>query len=86
MFQVGSGKSSLLHSILGEMRLIQGLIISQGSIAYVPQVSLSLLNKKNKNFSTLDAHACFVILQVPWIQSGSVRDNILFGDNFDTKR
>ncbi|XP_042377107.1 ABC transporter C family member 13-like isoform X1 [Zingiber officinale] len=58
--EVGSGKSSLLHSILGEMRLIQGLIISQGSIAYVPQV--------------------------PWIQSGSVRDNILFGDNFDTKR
>ncbi|KAG6511042.1 hypothetical protein ZIOFF_029091 [Zingiber officinale] len=58
--EVGSGKSSLLHSILGEMRLIQGLIISQGSIAYVPQV--------------------------PWILSGSVRDNILFGDNFDTKR
>ncbi|XP_065007832.1 ABC transporter C family member 13 isoform X1 [Musa acuminata AAA Group] len=58
--EVGSGKSSLLCSVLGEMRLIQGFILSHGSIAYVPQV--------------------------PWILSGSVRDNILLGDNFDTIR
>ncbi|WOK92133.1 hypothetical protein Cni_G00824 [Canna indica] len=58
--EVGSGKSSLLYSILGEMRLVHGFILSQGSIAYVPQV--------------------------PWILSGSVRDNILLGDNFNAKR
>ncbi|URE01087.1 ABC transporter transmembrane region [Musa troglodytarum] len=58
--EVGSGKSSLLCSVLGEMRIIQGFILSHGSIAYVPQV--------------------------PWILSGSVRDNILLGDNFDTIR
>ncbi|KAG1326564.1 putative ABC transporter C family member 5 [Cocos nucifera] len=58
--EVGSGKSSLLNSILGEMHLIHGVIQSCGSIAYVPQV--------------------------PWIQSGSVRDNILFGKEYDARR
>ncbi|XP_019052127.1 PREDICTED: ABC transporter C family member 13 isoform X2 [Nelumbo nucifera] len=55
--EVGSGKSSLLNSILGEMRLIHGSIHCWGSIAYVP-----------------------------WILSGTIRDNILFGKNYDAKR
>ncbi|XP_021821855.1 ABC transporter C family member 13 isoform X1 [Prunus avium] len=58
--EVGSGKSSLLNSILGEMRLVHGSVYSCGSIAYVPQV--------------------------PWIQSGTIRDNILFGKHYDPKR
>lgn len=59
-FQVGSGKSSLLNSIIGEMSVISGSVNSCGSIAYVPQV--------------------------PWILSGSLRDNILLGKEFDTRR
>ncbi|KAH9667477.1 multidrug resistance-associated protein 11 [Citrus sinensis] len=55
--EVGSGKSSLLNSILGEMMLTHGSIHASGSIAYVPQV--------------------------PWILSGTIRDNILFGKNYD---
>ncbi|KAA8540550.1 hypothetical protein F0562_024531 [Nyssa sinensis] len=58
--EVGSGKSSLLNSILGEMRLINGSVHSSGSIAYVPQV--------------------------PWILSGTIRDNILFGKEYDPRR
>ncbi|PON77820.1 ATP-binding cassette containing protein [Parasponia andersonii] len=58
--EVGSGKSSLLNSILGEMRLVHGSIQSSGSMAYVPQV--------------------------PWILSGTIRDNILFGKDYDWKR
>ncbi|KAJ7951988.1 ABC transporter C family member 13 [Quillaja saponaria] len=58
--EVGSGKSSLLYSILREMRLINGSISSNGSMAYVPQV--------------------------PWILSGTIRDNILFGKNYDPER
>ncbi|KAL6144938.1 hypothetical protein ACLB2K_055628 [Fragaria x ananassa] len=58
--EVGSGKSSLLNSILGEMQLVHGSVYSCGSIAYVPQV--------------------------PWILSGTVRDNILFGKQYDPKR
>ncbi|XVF24656.1 hypothetical protein REPUB_Repub13aG0145900 [Reevesia pubescens] len=58
--EVGSGKSSLLNSILGEARLVHGSIYSSGSAAYVPQV--------------------------PWILSGTIRDNILFGKNLDSQR
>ncbi|CAM0913131.1 unnamed protein product [Alopecurus aequalis] len=58
--EVGSGKSSLLNSIIGEMSVISGSIKSCGSIAYVPQV--------------------------PWILSGSLRDNILLGKGLDTRR
>ncbi|XP_047341674.1 ABC transporter C family member 13 [Impatiens glandulifera] len=58
--EVGSGKSSLLNLILGELRLFEGLVHSEGSIAYVPQV--------------------------PWILSGTIRDNILFGKEYDPRR
>ncbi|XP_043706853.1 ABC transporter C family member 13 isoform X2 [Telopea speciosissima] len=58
--EVGSGKSSLLNSILGEMQLTHGSIRSFGSIAYVPQV--------------------------PWILSGTIRDNILLGKDYHAER
>uniref|UniRef100_A0A8R1DMH1 ABC-type glutathione-S-conjugate transporter n=1 Tax=Caenorhabditis japonica TaxID=281687 RepID=A0A8R1DMH1_CAEJA len=35
--RVGSGKSSLLHALLGEMNKISGSVQVNGSIAYVPQ-------------------------------------------------
>ncbi|ESQ55603.1 hypothetical protein EUTSA_v10024220mg [Eutrema salsugineum] len=58
--EVGSGKTSLLNSLLGEMQCVHGSILLNGSVAYVPQV--------------------------PWILSGTLRENILFGKNFDSKR
>ncbi|KAL0738072.1 hypothetical protein Bca4012_014282 [Brassica carinata] len=58
--EVGSGKTSLLNSLLGEMQCVHGSIQLNGSVAYVPQV--------------------------PWILSGTVRENILFGKTFDSKR
>ncbi|KAL3511976.1 hypothetical protein ACH5RR_024693 [Cinchona calisaya] len=58
--EVGSGKSSLLNLILGEMRLINGSIHLTGSTTYVPQI--------------------------PWILSGTIRDNILFGRDFNPTR
>jgi ABC-type multidrug transport system fused ATPase/permease subunit len=57
---VGSGKSSLLSCILGEMPKISGEVNLHGSTAYVSQS--------------------------PWIQSGKIQDNILFGMEIDTDR
>ncbi|XP_058507568.1 canalicular multispecific organic anion transporter 1 [Solea solea] len=34
---VGSGKSSLVSALLGEMHIVKGLVNIQGSLAYVPQ-------------------------------------------------
>lgn len=58
--EVGSGKSSLLNTILGEMNLTKGFIQSSGSVSYVPQI--------------------------PWILSGTIRDNVIFGKDYDLRR
>ncbi|XP_039950445.1 multidrug resistance-associated protein 1 isoform X2 [Bactrocera tryoni] len=57
---VGSGKSSLIHALLGEMDKLSGRVNTVGSIAYVPQQA--------------------------WIQNATLRDNILFGLQYDRKR
>ena len=57
---VGSGKTSLLMAILGELPTINGTVSVDGRIAYVPQL--------------------------PWVSSGTIRDNILFGRPFDNGR
>lgn len=57
---VGSGKSSLLSAILGEINLMQGNVKVKGGISYASQ----------------DA----------WVFGASVRQNILFGENFERQR
>ncbi|XP_022716767.1 ABC transporter C family member 3-like [Durio zibethinus] len=57
---VGSGKSSLLSCILGELPKISGTIKLCGTKAYVAQS--------------------------PWIQSGTIEENILFGKEMDRER
>jgi ABC-type multidrug transport system fused ATPase/permease subunit len=54
---VGSGKSSLLSCIIGEIQKLSGTVKISGTKAYVPQS--------------------------PWILTGNVRDNILFGNQYD---
>ncbi|PNF20422.1 Multidrug resistance-associated protein 4 [Cryptotermes secundus] len=58
--QVGSGKSSLLQTILGELTLSSGFININGKISY----------------------AC----QEPWVFASTIRQNIVFGRTFDSKR
>ncbi|KAL9978590.1 hypothetical protein ACROYT_G016124 [Oculina patagonica] len=57
---VGSGKTSLLMSILGEIPLSSGKISCVGKMAFVSQM--------------------------PWVYSGTVRENILFGNQFDKQK
>ncbi|KAI3898766.1 hypothetical protein MKW92_032186 [Papaver armeniacum] len=57
---VGSGKSSLLSCILGEMNNLSGEIRLRGRKAYVSQS--------------------------PWIHSGNIEENILFGKEMDREK
>ena len=57
---VGSGKSSLLTAILGELPLHKGSISYHGKVAYVPQI--------------------------PWVFSGTIRENVLFGLGFNEEK
>ncbi len=53
---VGSGKTSLLMTIIGELPISSGTISCIGKIAYISQS--------------------------PWVYSGTVRENIVFGNQF----
>lgn len=57
---VGSGKTSLLLTILGELPITSGRISCIGKIALVSQT--------------------------PWVYSGTVRENIVFGNQFDEQK
>ncbi|CAN0890518.1 ABC transporter C family member 9 [Linum grandiflorum] len=57
---VGSGKSSLLSCILGEIHKLSGIVRISGTKVYVAQC--------------------------PWILTGSIRDNILFGKAYDSEK
>lgn len=59
---IGSGKSSLLLALLGEMRLLDGSfhLPRHNGVAYVSQTA--------------------------WLQNATIRDNILFGSEFDETR
>ncbi|XP_045054550.2 ATP-binding cassette sub-family C member 5 isoform X2 [Desmodus rotundus] len=57
---VGSGKTSLISAILGQMTLLEGSISASGTFAYVAQQA--------------------------WILNATLRDNILFGKEFDEER
>ncbi|PIA25637.1 hypothetical protein AQUCO_11000043v1 [Aquilegia coerulea] len=57
---VGSGKSSLLSCILGDVPKVSGTVMLSGKKAYVAQS--------------------------PWVQSGKIEENILFGKEMDRER
>lgn len=58
--RVGSGKSSLIHAILGEMRKVSGEVQMEGTVAYVAQTA--------------------------WIFNDTLRNNILFGKQYDDRQ
>ncbi|CAH1257762.1 ABCC4 [Branchiostoma lanceolatum] len=57
---VGSGKSSLLSAVLGELPAVSGRMSVRGRVAYTSQQ--------------------------PWVFSGTVRQNIVFGQTWDTDK
>ncbi|KAI9321346.1 ABC transporter type 1, transmembrane domain-containing protein [Dichotomocladium elegans] len=76
-----SGKSSLLCALLGEMPSVSG-------IAYLPSRFLTPLTsciRDEINASTFVYRVAYVP-QTPWIQSGTVRENILFFEPWDDGR
>lgn len=63
--KVGSGKTSLLSSILADMNCVAG------------EIELNLSERKR---------GVGYVSQNPWIQQKSIKDNILFGKAFNSKR
>jgi len=75
---VGSGKSSLLQGLIGEMRRETGSVKFGGSVSYCPQNA----------WIQVPAHLrCAVSsLLLNGLQNATIRENICFGQPFDSDR
>jgi ABC-type multidrug transport system fused ATPase/permease subunit len=69
----GSGKTAILIGLLGEMELVTGH-------SYLPKQTTQV--DKETGLRNSVAYAA----QTPWLQQKSIKDNILFGEEFDEKR
>ncbi|CAK7266701.1 hypothetical protein SEPCBS119000_002165 [Sporothrix epigloea] len=79
--KTGAGKSLLLAAILGEVKLLSGNV-------KVPQApAISVIESENVNDSNwvLPTLTAFVS-QTPWVESGTLQNNILFGMPFRKTR
>lgn len=70
---VGSGKSSLLHLLLGELPVKSG------------RVSFSTGERTETIITSRDIRISYAS-QDPWLFAASIRDNILFGQTYDQIR
>ncbi|KAB5531239.1 hypothetical protein GE09DRAFT_1146361 [Coniochaeta sp. 2T2.1] len=73
----GSGKTSLLMALLGEMTIMKGRVFLPGGrsreeVHVDPETSL--------------ADTCAYVAQQAWLVNGSIKENILFAAPFDEKR
>ncbi|KAI6366360.1 ABC transporter 7 [Pyricularia grisea] len=73
----GSGKTSLLMALLGEMTLLKGRVYLPGGrsredVRPDPETGL--------------AETCAYVAQQAWLVNASIKDNILFSARFDEKR
>ena len=81
--EIGSGKSSLLSALIGDLKHISMKELTRGAR---PSVRTShWISESGKSPVTMRGSVAYV-QQVPWIQNQSIRDNILFGYEFDREK
>ncbi|KZV81042.1 hypothetical protein EXIGLDRAFT_658801 [Exidia glandulosa HHB12029] len=69
----GSGKSSLLSAVLGEMKCLEGHV-------YLPKFPVRL------DAETGLKESISFCAQQPWLEHATIRENVLFGTPYDKKR
>ena len=79
--KTGSGKSLLLAAILGEVKLVSGTI-RVPTPPTVPEDSPESIPASEWVIPSLTSF----VSQTPWIESGTVKENIVFGLPFDEAR
>lgn len=77
---VGSGKSSLIHALLGDMIYMNKEMIDEYKDSYMNDEVRHEIIERSRNYSSkvkLGGTVSYV-QQIPWIQNKTIRDNILF--------
>lgn len=78
----GSGKSSFLHALLGEMDIVSGRVYLPSKVV----LSTENVSKVDPEFPSLYLDKVAYVAQQPFLQHASIRDNILFGLPYDAHR
>ncbi|KAH8110164.1 multidrug resistance-associated ABC transporter [Phellopilus nigrolimitatus] len=77
--RVGSGKSSLLQSLVGEMRKVDGEV-------YFPYDLVSSFPSLNRYLQVVFGGSVAYVPQQAWIMNATLRENILFGQEDDEEK
>ncbi|KAJ1770305.1 hypothetical protein LPJ74_003309 [Coemansia sp. RSA 1843] len=83
----GSGKSSLLSALVGEMTLVRGRVL-------LPTIDSSTLaddNEKYRDIIELSSEGLAIrdiayVAQESWLRNATIRENILFGEPYSQER
>ncbi|KAJ2554345.1 hypothetical protein EV175_002618 [Coemansia sp. RSA 1933] len=83
----GSGKSSLLSALIGEMNLIRGHII----VPTMPSIYNASDDNKYKDVIELSGEGLAIcdiayVAQESWLRNATIRENIIFGESYDRER
>eukprot|EP01113_Clastostelium_recurvatum_P036804 TRINITY_DN5307_c0_g1_i12.p1 TRINITY_DN5307_c0_g1~~TRINITY_DN5307_c0_g1_i12.p1 ORF type:complete len:1467 (+),score=254.63 TRINITY_DN5307_c0_g1_i12:503-4903(+) len=86
---VGSGKSSLLSALLGELKCISSSSSSSSSLLSSSSSSITTNNEFNSSSSSSfirDGKRLAYVAQTPWIINATLKDNILMGAPYDDEK
>ncbi|KAJ2091802.1 hypothetical protein IW138_001491, partial [Coemansia sp. RSA 986] len=83
----GSGKTSLLSALIGDMNLTSGRILLPTADPRI-DVGMGRSYKDIINLSgeTLAIHDIAYVAQEAWLRNATIRENILFGEPYDRER
>ncbi|KAH8690869.1 P-loop containing nucleoside triphosphate hydrolase protein [Talaromyces proteolyticus] len=79
--RTGSGKSLLLSSLLGECDVLEGTI----KVPVPPPISDRFDHLATPSNWIIDSAIAYVA-QIPWVENATIKDNILFGLEFEEER
>ncbi|KAL0092116.1 P-loop containing nucleoside triphosphate hydrolase protein [Phycomyces blakesleeanus] len=79
----GSGKSSFLHALLGEMDIVSGRVYLPSKTKLDLDTTYSVVDPE---YPSLVLNKVAYVAQQAFLQHASIRDNILFGQEFDPVR
>ena len=82
---MGSGKSSLLSAVIGEMVTISGKVLQHRS-AFEELLSLFHSAHTSNCFTHFRSLRVAYVAQRAWLMNATLRDNVLFGSVFDAEK
>ncbi|KAI6003466.1 P-loop containing nucleoside triphosphate hydrolase protein [Pisolithus orientalis] len=74
----GCGKTALLLALLGQLAMVKGTLVKPGGMFN----ALSTAEPLRTSYLAAISYAA----QIPWLHSGTVKENILFGSQYDEGR